>query len=62
MGAIADGQRQSAARATIVSNSGLEDEEGMSGRVYDVCEPCRRRYDKQVEADLAQYDDWNDYD
>lgn len=34
----------------------------MSGRVYDVCEPCRRRYDKQVEADLAQYDDWNDYD
>ena len=37
-------------------------EEGMLGRVYDVCEPCRRRYDEQVEADLAQYDDWNDYD
>ena len=37
-------------------------EEGMSGRVYDVCEPCRTRYDKRVEADLAQYDDWSDYD
>lgn len=36
-------------------------EEGMAGRVYDVCTPCRRKQDDDTAAELAEYDDDNCY-
>lgn len=36
-------------------------EEGMSGPVYYVCEPCRKRYDKRVDDEMW-FDGFSDYD
>lgn len=35
-------------------------EEGMHGRVYSVCGPCRRRADEEARRELDQYDDFED--
>jgi hypothetical protein len=35
-------------------------EEGMCGRVYSVCYPCKDRYDKRVTAELDCYGDYDD--
>lgn len=35
-------------------------EEGLSGRVYRVCVPCKKRYDDRVAAELDAYSDWDD--
>lgn len=37
-------------------------EEGMHGRVYEVCKTCRDRYDKQAQADMDRHDLYSDYD
>lgn len=39
-------------------------EEGMSGRVYDVCDACIKRVNDEAERDLESrgHDDWDDYD
>lgn len=35
-------------------------DEGMYGRVYEVCGACRKRVNDEAAAELAQYDDWDD--
>lgn len=40
-------------------------EEGMYGRVYQVCEECIKRVNDEARAeleDMGYYDDWDDYD
>ena len=40
-------------------------EEGMCGRVYQVCDECIKRVNDEAEAELeamGYYDDWDDYD
>ena len=34
-------------------------EEGMCGPVYQVCAPCRKRYDDAARAELDAYDDYD---
>ena len=36
-------------------------EEGMSGRVYEVCRPCKEKYNKRVAEELAELDDYSRY-
>jgi hypothetical protein len=35
-------------------------DEGMHGRVYQVCGACRKRADDEARAELAEYDDFED--
>jgi hypothetical protein len=35
-------------------------EEGMSGRVYQICDACNDCYNKRIAEEMAAYDDWGD--
>jgi hypothetical protein len=40
-------------------------DEGMAGPVYEVCKPCRDRYDAKLRAELDRYEaeaGWDDFD
>lgn len=37
-------------------------EEGLGGPVYHICRPCYQRQQDRINEDLADYDDWGDYD
>jgi hypothetical protein len=37
-------------------------EEGMCGRVYQVCAPCKKRQNDEIEDNLSRYGDYDDYD
>lgn len=37
-------------------------DEGMYGRVYRVCGSCRKKYDDELRAELAEYYDMHGYD
>ena len=36
-------------------------DEGMAGRLYDVCGPCRRKANEEASRELADMDDYYDY-